>query len=77
MAKVTEKCFETTGRTCFICDFSPPRSGDISVLQNTATEAVKGADFISIAYNPAPPAKIQNPYVPAGAIRACYGLLSS
>lgn len=48
MAKVTEKCFETTGHTCFICDFSPPRSGDLSVLQNTAIDA----EFISIAYNP-------------------------
>lgn len=48
MAKVTDKCFESTGRTCFICDFSPPRSGDLSVLKN----ADIGADFISIAYNP-------------------------
>ena len=48
MAKVTEKCFESTGRACFICDFSPPRSGDHSVLKN----AEIGADFISVAYNP-------------------------
>lgn len=48
MAKVTEKCFEKSGRPCFICDFSPPRSGDSSVLQNADIRA----DFISIAYNP-------------------------
>lgn len=48
MAKVTEKCYETTGRACFICDFSPPRSGDRSVLQNTGINA----EFISVAYNP-------------------------
>ena len=48
MAKVTEKCFETTGHTCFICDFSPPRSGDLSVLQNISIDP----EFISIAYNP-------------------------
>ena len=48
MAKVTEKCFESTGRTCFICDFSPPRSGDLSVLKNAEIEA----NFISVAYNP-------------------------
>jgi homocysteine S-methyltransferase len=48
MAKVTEKCFEESGRPCFICDFSPPRSGDGLVLQNADIPA----DFISIAYNP-------------------------
>ncbi len=48
MTKVTEKCFESSGRTCIICDFSPPRSGDLSVLQNAEIES----DFISIAYNP-------------------------
>ena len=48
MAKVTELCYETTGRTAFICDFSPPRSGDASVLQQADIDA----DFISVAYNP-------------------------
>ncbi|PKB66593.1 MAG: hypothetical protein BZY81_06765 [SAR202 cluster bacterium Io17-Chloro-G4] len=48
MAKVTEKCFESTGNSCFICDFSPPRSGDLSILQTTDI----GSDFISVAYNP-------------------------
>ena len=33
VAKVTDRCFEATGNTCFICDFSPPRSGDPSAVQ--------------------------------------------
>ncbi len=48
MAKVTQQCFEATGRSAFICDFSPPRSGDASVLQQAEIDA----DFISVAYNP-------------------------
>ena len=48
MAKVTQLCYEATGHTAIICDFSPPRSGDPSVLQ----QADINADFISVAYNP-------------------------
>ena len=48
MAKITEQCHEATGYTAFICDFSPPRSGDPSVLQQASIDA----DFISVAYNP-------------------------
>ncbi len=48
VAKVTERCFEATGRTAFICDFSPPRSGQPSVLD----QAVPDADFLAVAYNP-------------------------
>ena len=48
MAKITELCYEATGRTTFICDFSPPRSGDPSALQQAHIDA----DFISVAYNP-------------------------
>lgn len=48
MAKVTDRCYETTGRACFICDFSPPRSGDLASVQ----QGVIDADFISVAYNP-------------------------
>ena len=46
--KVTEGCFEATGHTSIICDFSPPRSGDPTVVE----QAQIGADFISVAYNP-------------------------
>ena len=48
MVKVTEGCFEATGRTSIICDFSPPRSGDNSVVDQAQIDA----DFISVAYNP-------------------------
>ena len=48
MAKVTERCFEATGRSSFICDFSPPRSGDPGIL----AQADIDADFIAVAYNP-------------------------
>ncbi len=48
MARVTDRCYEATGRACFICDFSPPRSGDPAVVE----QAKISADFISVAYNP-------------------------
>ena len=48
MVKITESCFEATGHTSVICDFSPPRSGDQAVVG----QAPIGADFISVAYNP-------------------------
>jgi methionine synthase / methylenetetrahydrofolate reductase(NADPH) len=48
MSKITQRCFEATGRTAFICDFSPPRSGDPEAVQQANIEA----DFISVAYNP-------------------------
>jgi len=46
--KVTDRCFEATGHTSFICDFSPPRAGDAELLQAPDISA----DFISVAYNP-------------------------
>ena len=46
--KVTDRCFEATGHTSFICDFSPPRAGDAELLQVPYISA----DFISVAYNP-------------------------
>ena len=48
MAKITERCYEATGRTTFICDFSPPRTGETGPLRQAAIDA----DFISVAYNP-------------------------
>ncbi len=48
MAKITDLCYEATGRTCIICDFSPPRSGDSAAVQ----AAGLNADFISVNYNP-------------------------
>ena len=48
MAKVTARCYEATGNSGFICDFSPPRSGSPSAIGDADLEA----DFISVAYNP-------------------------
>lgn len=48
MVKVVDCCYESTGRPGFICDFSPPRSGNIS----EARRADIPSDFISVAYNP-------------------------
>ena len=64
MAKVSERCHEATGHTAFICDFSPPRSGDPSVLQ----QADIAADFISVAYNPGRAVRV-NPAMLAAAIK--------
>lgn len=48
MAKITDQCFEATGHTAFICDFSPPRAGDPDILHQANIDA----HFISVAYNP-------------------------
>lgn len=48
MVKITERCYEVTGRTTFICDFSPLRTGERDALRQAAIDA----DFISVAYNP-------------------------
>ncbi len=64
MAKITQRCYEATGHTAFICDFSPPRSGDPSVLQ----QAGIGADFISVAYNPGRAVRVNSAML-ASAIR--------
>jgi 5,10-methylenetetrahydrofolate reductase len=45
---VTERCFEATGHTTFICDFSPPRTGDPQGFVQPNVDA----EFISVAYNP-------------------------
>ena len=48
MVRVVDCCYESTGRSGFICDFSPPRSGSLS----EARRADIPVDFISVAYNP-------------------------
>ena len=48
MVKVTQRCFQATGHTTFICDFSPPRAGDPAL----AAQSNIDSDFISVAYNP-------------------------
>ena len=61
MAKVTERCFQATGHTSFICDFSPPRTGDAELLQLPDISA----DFISVAHNPGRAVRVNAPMLAA------------
>ena len=65
MVRVVDYCYESTGRSGFICDFSPPRSGSLSAV---AAAADIPADFISVAYNPGRAVRT-NPAILAAAIR--------
>ena len=65
MAKVIERCYESTGRPGFICDFSPPRSGSIA----EARRANIPADLVSVAYNPGRAVRANSAML-AAAIRA-------
>ena len=65
MTKITDACFEATGRTCFVCDFSPPRAGDSGLL----ARARVGADFVSVAHNPGQSVRVDSAMF-ASAIRA-------
>ena len=49
MVKVTEKCGKSDGKPFFICDFSPPRGGDPSLLDGAGS---LDADFLCVAYSP-------------------------
>jgi homocysteine S-methyltransferase len=49
MTKVTEALAQAPERPIFICDFSPPRAPDRSVLDDAA---LLKADYICVAYNP-------------------------
>lgn len=62
MAKVTDRCFEATGHTTFMCDFSPPRSGDPATL----SQADIPAEFISVAYNPGRAVRVNSAMLAAG-----------
>ena len=46
--KITDKSYQATGHPCFICDYSPARSGD----PNQVDQADIDADMIAVAYNP-------------------------
>ena len=46
--KIAERSYESTGKPCFICDFSPARSGD----PRQVDQADIDADLIAVAYNP-------------------------
>ena len=48
MAKVTDPVFDVPGRTTIICDYSPPRNGDLSQL----APPPGGADFLLVNSSP-------------------------
>lgn len=48
MTGVSESGFAVTGKTTFICDYSPPRSGILADAPSTLT----GADFLLVNRNP-------------------------
>ncbi|MDE2779867.1 MAG: methylenetetrahydrofolate reductase [Chloroflexota bacterium] len=48
MTKVSDAGFEVTGRTTFICDYSPPRSGNPCQIDTPPSEA----DFLLVNRNP-------------------------
>jgi len=48
MTKVSDAGFEVTGRTTFICDYSPPRSGNPCQVDTPPSEA----DFLLVNRNP-------------------------
>ena len=61
MPKITDRCYEASRHTCFICDFSPPRSGEAELLN----QAIINADFISVAYNPGRSVRVSAPMLAA------------
>jgi 5,10-methylenetetrahydrofolate reductase len=65
MAKVTEICREIRDRPVFICDFSPPRGADPTLLEGA--RAVD-ADFLCVAYSPGKSVRV-DPAIAAHTIR--------
>jgi homocysteine S-methyltransferase len=61
MPIITDRCYEATGRTCIICDFSPPRTGRLDLLDQASIDA----DFISVAYNPGRSVRVNAPMLAA------------
>ena len=69
MATILEKRTQDRDAVVFICDFSPPRGSDPSLLE-PAREI--GADFISVAYNPGKSTRV-NSTLAAGWIKVNSG----
>ena len=65
VTKITDGCYEATGHTSFICDFSPPRTGAPHLLP----QQPQGADFVSVAYNPGHSVRVDSAML-AAAIKA-------
>ena len=49
MTTVIQKLKQSNGTPVFICDFSPPRGADVSVVEQVQSV---GADFVAVAYSP-------------------------
>ena len=69
MTRVTDACYEATGRTTFMCDYSPPRSGNPDLSPRPDI----GADFVSVAYSPGHSVRADSA-MQAAALRARWGL---
>ena len=61
MVKVTDCCYEVTGRPAVICDLSPPRSGSPADL----SDFFPAADFLLIGYCPGRAARSDSAMVAA------------
>ena len=58
MTKVVDRYAQATGRTTFICDYSPPRGADPQLLEPAGDLDV---DFVSVAYNPGKSTRVNSP----------------
>ena len=61
MVKVTDCCYEVTGRAAVICDLSPPRSGSPAALP----DFLPAADFLLVGYCPGRAARADSAMVAA------------
>ena len=59
--KVINCTFEVTGHPSILCDFSPPQSGDPSIVLQSHIDA----DFILVAYNPGRAVRTNSPMLAA------------
>ena len=59
--KVINGTFEVTGHPSILCDFSPPKSGDPSIVLQSHIDA----DFILVAYNPGRAVRTNSPMLAA------------
>lgn len=68
MAKVIDRSRATSGRACFICDYSPPRSGRSEDLPAPPDNI----DFVAAAYNPGRAVRV-NSVATAAVLRERFG----
>ena len=68
MGRVIDRIRAATGRPCFICDYSPPRSG----RREDVPSPPDNVDFVSVAYNPGRAVRV-NSVAMAAALRDLHG----